>query len=403
MTKIRYDLIISEGQLAEADFSLYITNIIDNIIRDQLILYKQTSFNDIISQQWNYHKPFLQNKRRTYGIDFWRIELFNIIRQCKYYIGDFITDPYSRHIIEKIIYESILEFETLYSIIKPSRARVIQYKIDVLSIISIILYFIPLLESDESNHYLNKYHNVTKECIIDSINKMICRSVIYCNKSKDIIDYIQYCIDNNEKSIFNKNEPNIDYLYKLLNIQETSKDNFKLPDNISEDINIYCSLLEINDLINLEVDWKKILYLNPLSSNEVYELINGRHDLSEDVYPPLTDEEIDGSNQIKNLLVAFNILFIDKKDKPIIEENMNKENVINNNEEIDELINDEDDENSEKEEEEDAHPYNPLELSTQLISEEPLKTNNNETNQSETVNNNESNSPDTNNEKNNFN
>lgn len=62
--------------------------------------------------------------------------------------------------------------------------------------------------------------------------------------------------------------------------------------------------------ILLYKQWK--LYLSPtaLSSQETFEIINNRQDLSEETYPPITEEEKEGGNLIRKNLEIFQSLFI---------------------------------------------------------------------------------------------
>lgn len=185
----------------------YIKDYTDQIIRNQITLFQDTVFCDITMQNWSFHKYFYDNKRVSFGIDFWKLQLNNVIKNCNKYIGNFTVDPFSHYIIRNIIYQSLLQFEIHYSIIKPSRARLNLYKMDVETIITIILYYMNLLHVNLSENGEKNDNDLTKSALsadipyfeknsYESINRMICRLILYSNPASDIVDYLKYCFNN---------------------------------------------------------------------------------------------------------------------------------------------------------------------------------------------------------------
>lgn len=214
----------------------YIKDYIDQIVRNQLTLFEDTVFCDITMQNWSFHKYFYDNKRVSFGIDFWKLQLNNVIKYCNKYIGNFTIDPFSNYIIRNIIYQSLLQFEIHYSIIKPSRARLTLYKMDVLTVIIIVLYYINLLHVNLND---NNNNNISKSALsvdipyfeknsYESIHRMISRLILYSNPSNDIVDYCKYCFNNGideTKPIFEiNNSKTYENTCDVLNVILTKKE-----------------------------------------------------------------------------------------------------------------------------------------------------------------------------------
>lgn len=201
------------------EIELYENSFVESVLRECLCVFRVSAFTNISLQDWGFYKPYYEYTRCTDGIRLWSMQIMLLTQSLAKYIGPFSSNLESRYILRKTLYESVLTLSSIYMVITPSRARVLQYKIDIIYIVSLTLYYIMYsepLKSDKSEDNQNNFH----EQILNLCRKMLARAVLICGLWQNVVGFLQDLTKEPDKVKFYEDTTVKYTLHQLLKIKK---------------------------------------------------------------------------------------------------------------------------------------------------------------------------------------
>ena len=273
----------------------------DKLIENRMLHMNNLVIQSILSEEWSHFKdPRDKFKRYSNGLAMYIVHmstLCNELNDLKVYSNIFIQ------IFEATFHKLTLLYVHLVNVV--NRARVVQYRVDILSLISIGLHF---LYSDYGCSITNNINQM--------LNKLMITLTLFVGPVEPIIQYLKskpnsndtnVTDDNNDISFLQQNDFNnifdIEYISMDQRFQNRRNSNpiqlvqtifskgkkMKL-ENIMETIDLNHSLWSKTLIAAMEHTSDN--YIN-LSKADSILIVSRRHELQDIEYPPMTkDDEI---------------------------------------------------------------------------------------------------------------
>ncbi|XP_067144403.1 uncharacterized protein KIAA0825 isoform X2 [Centruroides vittatus] len=143
--------------------------LLQKVLNYQIKLLVSGILQDADSHNWSFHKPFFEGNRISFSVQMWNLHLNSILNDVKQYL----PSKLAQRIILKILYESLNHFVSRYAKAAPSKARINQFRNDIITILLCTTEFLPYVCLSESQH-MGKlscpFDNESNVSIIDSIH-----------------------------------------------------------------------------------------------------------------------------------------------------------------------------------------------------------------------------------------
>ena len=273
----------------------------DKLIENRMLHMNNLVIQSILSEEWSHFKdPRDKFKRYSNGLAMYIVHmstLCNELNDLKVYSNIFIQ------IFEATFHKLTLLYVHLVNVV--NRARVVQYRVDILSLISIGLHF---LYSDYGCSITN---NINK-----MLNKLMITLTLFVGPVEPIIQYLKSKPNSNDTNVTDDNN-DISFLQQndfnnIFDIENISMDQRFQNRRNSNPIQLVQTIFSKGKKIKLEnimetIDlnhslWSKTLiaamehtsdnYIN-LSKADSILIVSRRHELQDIEYPPMTkDDEI---------------------------------------------------------------------------------------------------------------